>query len=154
MSLLTFSDSTCEDALGQARVLDEVDGDAAGELVVLAGRVLLHVGDELVGEGRAHGAHPVVVGRGHAQHEAIGRENAVACDDRGLRVEFAAECARELDRLQPRPEGLGESTVDGALETLLEVVQYAHRSPDPARVTMRMLVGPGVRLLSVPLLLG
>ena len=91
--------------------------------IALAGGVLLHELGELVDEGRAEAGHAVVVGRRQAHGELVGHEHAVARDDGGLRVELAPQRRGDLDRLQPRAEGLRERAVDGAFETLLEVVQ-------------------------------
>ena len=81
------------------------------------------VWDELVGQGRAQARHALVVFGRHAHGEVVRHEHAVARDDRRLGVDLALERRGDLDRLQPRTEGLRERAVDGALETFLEVVQ-------------------------------
>jgi hypothetical protein len=85
--------------------------------------VLLHEIGQFVDEGRAESCHAVVVGLRHAHPERVRHEHAVARDDRRLRVDLALERCGDLDGLQSRTEGLRECAVDGALETLLEVVQ-------------------------------
>ena len=83
-----------------------------------------------------------------AHGELVGHENAVARNDGGFRVEFAAKGAGDLDGLQTTLEGLGERAVDGALKTLLEVVQTDPRlsSSTPAVVITMLAAGlAGIR---------
>jgi hypothetical protein len=79
-------------AFAQALILGERDRNAAGELVTLRDGVLLHELGELVDESRTHGGHALEIRAVHPHGEAVGRENAVAGDDRGLGVEFASKC--------------------------------------------------------------
>ena len=91
--------------------------------------MLLHELRELVDERGAEPGHPLVVGGREPHDELVGHQDAVASDDRGLRVELPAQGGGHLERLQPALEGLGEGAVDDALQALLEVVENAHRAP-------------------------
>ena len=62
----------------------------------------------------------------------VGHQDAVAGDDGGLRVEFAAQGRGHLEGLQTALEGLGERAVDDALQALLEVVENPQGVSSPA----------------------
>ena len=131
-------------AFAEAFVVRQCDRYAAGKLVTLLVAVLLYQLGELVNESRTNARHALEVGVSHTYSEAIRREDAVARDDRGFGVEFATQRRRDLHRLQARLKGLGECAIYGALKALFKVIQYAHRSPDPLRLAMSMLLGSGV----------
>ncbi len=85
--------------------------------------VLLHELRQFVDKGGPEAGHALVVSARETHGEFVRHEDAVAGHDRCLGIEFPPKGRGDLDWLQPRLEGLGERTVDGALKTFLKAVQ-------------------------------